>query len=450
MNRVKGRTISLLILCGIFIVLLLLFLIDYEQNGAKWAAFPGNSHVYSDGILTVGTVLDRNGVVLATVEDGRRVYNEDKTVRKSTLHVVGDAAGNIGSSVQTFFADRLMGYSMINGVYSLHGTGDNVYLNIDSQLNVAAYQALDGRNGCVGIYDYTTGEILCLVSSASFDPANPPAVEEAADGVYINRFLSSTFTPGSIFKLVTLTAAIENIDDLFQRQFSCNGTLTVGDEQVTCSQKHGDLTIGQALSVSCNCVFGQLALELGADVLSRYATQLGLLDSFTVDGYPVAAGSITVDDQDPGQLAWSGIGQGQDLVNPCAMLRVMGAIANHGQAVSPHLISNSASFFGIPISLHLFSDQERLVSEATANTLSQMMRDNVLNYYGQDNFGDLAVCAKSGTAEVGDASPHAWFVGFVADEEHPLAFVVFVENGGGGSAVAGKITATVLRKACGQ
>ncbi|MCR4962773.1 MAG: penicillin-binding protein [Firmicutes bacterium] len=448
MNKLKSRTVSLLILCGLFVLLLFTFLFDYEQNGAKWASFPGNPHAYKDGVLAVGTVLDRNGVMLSTMEDGRRVYNDDKTVRKATLHVVGDTAGNIAPSAQKFFAHRLMGYSMVNGVFSLHGDGDKVHLTVDSRLNVSAYQALDGRNGCVGVYDYNSGEILCLVSSGGFDPADPPSPDTAAEGVYINRFLSSAFTPGSIFKLVTLAAAIENIDGLSERQFTCDGVLTIGDEKVTCSQKHGDLSIGRALSVSCNCVFGQLAMELGADTLTRYAKQMGLLQPFSLDGYDTAAGSMAADDADPGQLAWSGIGQGQDLVNPCAMLRLMGAIANHGRAVSPRLIGKTNALLGIPSLLRKIPHRHRLLATATADTLARMMRDNVVNYYGQSNFGDLPVCAKSGTAEVGGASPHAWFVGFVADEAHPLAFVVLVENGGGGSAVAGKVAATVLRAAC--
>jgi peptidoglycan glycosyltransferase len=77
-----------------------------------------------------------------------------------------------------------------------------------------------------------------------------------------------------------------------------------------------------------------------------------------------------------------------------------------------------------------------------------MMRNNVLNQYGQSQFGDLAVCAKSGTAEVGGGSqPHAWFAGFIDDSSHPLAFIVLVENGGSGASVAGAVAAKVLAQA---
>ena len=87
-------------------------------------------------------------------------------------------------------------------------------------------------------------------------------------------------------------------------------------------------------------------------------------------------------------------------------------------------------------------------SADTYAALRSMMRSNVLLTYGQDRFGDLAVCAKSGTAEVEEGkSAHAWFTGFIDDADHPLAFVVLVENGGGGASVAGSIAATILQEA---
>ena len=90
----------------------------------------------------------------------------------------------------------------------------------------------------------------------------------------------------------------------------------------------------------------------------------------------------------------------------------------------------------------------RLVAEETAEARGMMMRGAVVNQYGAWQFGSLTVCAKSGTAEVGGGQePHAWFAGFIDDPEHPLAFLVLVENGGGGARVAGSIAAQVLAQA---
>src|SRR5699024_3637849 len=131
----------------------------------------------------------------------------------------------------TAFADRVSGYNLLTGGYSPLGTGRNMTLSIDAYLNVTAYNAMDGRQGAVGVYNYKTGDILWMVSTPSFDPMNPPDLSgdnaETLDGIYLNRFLSSAQVPGSIFKTVTLTAALETLPDLESRTFQCTGETTV-------------------------------------------------------------------------------------------------------------------------------------------------------------------------------------------------------------------------------
>lgn len=110
-----------------------------------------------------------------------------------------------------------------------------------------------------------------MVSAPSFDPADPPEIQDGDpryEGVYLNRFLSSTFTPGSVFKTVTLTAALEQLPDLFQRTFTCTGSTVVGGETITCPFAHGEMDINDAFASSCNGVFAQLADELGAETIA--------------------------------------------------------------------------------------------------------------------------------------------------------------------------------------
>ena len=95
-------------------------------------------------------------------------------------------------------------------------------------------------------------------------------------GAYINRFLSSTFTPGSIYKTVTLMAALEEIPDLAQRTWTCEGSVQIGDETIICSGTHGQQDIGDAFANSCNVAFAQIAAELGADTMQKYTEQAGL------------------------------------------------------------------------------------------------------------------------------------------------------------------------------
>lgn len=447
MRKIEKRAVLCLIIALALIAGLGLFCFRFVKNASDWAAYPYNRHMYSNsGQLLSGTILDRDGDVLTEVKDGERVYYPDATVRRATVHAVGDGSGYIGTGALTAFADRLSGYNLITGGYSPLGSGRNLTLTLDAYLNVTAYNAMDGRQGTVGVYNYKTGDILCMVSTPSFDPENPPDASSAEDGVYLNRFLSSAQVPGSIFKTVTLTAALENLPDLKDRTFTCTGETTVGGTVITCPKPHGKIDIESAFANSCNGVFGALAAELGGDTMTKYVEQAGLTRRMSVDGIMTAAGHYDVSEADKGQIGWSGVGQYTDTVNPCNMMAYMGAIANGGTAAVPRLILDITTPSGIPTSWQRTEETDTLVQGGTAAQVKEMMKNNVVQTYGTDRFRGLDIGAKSGTAEVGgDKRPNAWFAGFLDDPEHPYAFIVLVENGGGGASVAGEIAATVLQ-----
>lgn len=448
MKKIERRAVVCAILALLLAAGLCLFLVRYLLDGGSWASSAFNRHLYnSDGVLASGTVLDRDGDVLSTAEDGKRTYYDNETVRKATLHAVGDLQGNIGTGALNAFADKLTGYNLLNGAFGAE-RGSDLYLTIDARYNYEAYQALNGHAGTVAVYNYKTGEILCMVSAPSYDPLHVPADIETNDrykGAYLNRFLSSTFTPGSVYKTVTMAAALEELPDLDSRTWTCTGSVQIGEETIICSGTHGEQHIGDAFANSCNVAFAQIAAELGADTLRKYTEKAGLTDSYSVDGLPTAKGSFTWTDITDGELGWAGVGQGQDLVNPCALMVYMGAIAGGGKAAEPYLIEKTVSALGLPSLPHITKKTGTLISGATAEKLADMMAANVEKTYGTGRFPNMDICAKSGTAEVGEGqTPHAWFAGFLRNEDAPYAFVVLVENGGGGSSVAGTVAGKVL------
>lgn len=439
--------VLLIVLIAALLLGVLAFGVNYFLNADQWVVFSGSPHVYNGINLSSGRVTDRNGVLLLD-STGGRTYAEDAALRQATMHLLGDQYGYISAPVLNAYSSEMVGFSKVNGLYSLTDASNTAVLTISAEVQKTAQAALAGRRGTIGVYNYKTGEILCAVTSPTYDPNNMPDVENDAtgayEGVYMNRFFQTTYVPGSIFKIVTSIAAIENIPDVFQRTFTCTGAWEIGGDTIVCNGVHGTETFQEALAHSCNVAFGQLAVELGPELLTEYVEKLGVETALSFDGITTAAGSFDLDGAADSQVAWSGIGQYTDLINPCQYMVLMGAVAGGGRAAEPYLMARVEGGLTDRYTAKTVYT-EALMDQSTANQLADLMRYNVVNVYGAGQFPDLKVCAKSGTAELGEGTtPNATFAGFIQDENYPLAFIVIVENGGSGSATCAPIAGQVL------
>lgn len=447
MKKVSGRAIFPLILAIVLLAGTVLLCVRYFAKADEWVTFSGSPHVYTGVNLDGGVVTDRDGTLLLDSTDGR-TYSADAVTRTATMHLLGDRYGYIQAPLLGSFADDMIGFDKINGLYGAEGTEANATLTLSASAQTAAYQALGNYHGTVGVYNYKTGEILCAVTSPSYDPDNMPDVDAdtsgAYDGVYVNRFFQAAYTPGSIFKIVTLAAAIETVPDWESLTFTCEGKTIIGGQEIICEGVHGTITLKQALAHSCNVAFGELAGKVGTKALMEYAEKLGLSESFECDGIPVKAGTVDIKDADAGDLAWAGIGQYTDQVNALTFMRAMGRIAGGGTGAVPYLMAKITRGEKTAYEAKTETSSRALKAE-TAAKLTEYLRNNVATMYGDWQFGGLNVCAKSGTAEHEGETADAMFAGFCVDENCPLAFVVFVENGGSGSAVAAPIAAKVLQ-----
>ena len=447
MKKVSGRAIFPLILAIVLLAGTVLLCVRYFAKADEWVTFSGSPHVYTGVNLDGGIVTDRDGTLLLDSTDGR-TYSADAVTRTATMHLLGDRYGYIQAPLLGSFADDMIGFDKINGLYGAEGTEANAALTLSAAAQTAAYQALGNYHGTVGVYNYKTGEILCAVTSPSYDPDNMPDVDAdtsgAYDGVYVNRFFQAAYTPGSIFKIVTLAAAIETVPDWENLTFTCEGKTIIGGQEIICEGVHGTITLKQALAHSCNVAFGELAGKVGTKALMEYAEKLGLSESFECDGIPVKAGTVDLKDADAGDLAWAGIGQYTDQVNALTFMRAMGRIAGGGTGADPYLMAKITRGEKTAYEAKTETSSRALKAE-TAAKLTEYLRNNVATMYGDWQFGGLNVCAKSGTAEHEGETADAMFAGFCVDENCPLAFVVFVENGGSGSAVAAPIAAKVLQ-----
>lgn len=447
MNRIAGRAwiamLFVLILLGGFTF----FICEYVANAGKWVVFSGSPHLYNAGNIDCGVVTDADGYILLDMDKQRR-YTSDETLRKSTVHWLGDQYGYVDAPALSSYSERIAGYDLLNGVYNYGDKSGLTRLTLLGSVQKAAFEAMKGYKGTLAIYNYKTGEILCAVSTPAFDPDDPPDVENDPDGqyegVYLNRFTQSLYTPGSIFKIVTLAAAIETLPDIMEKSFSCTGSYAIGADNITCERVHGTQNIQNAFSNSCNCAFAQIAQLLGGETLEQYVEQFGVTQSVCFDGITTASGYYSASETHQINVAWSAIGQYDDLVNPASFLHFIGAIANEGRGVMPYVIDKIT--VGKTVTYEAETKVgERIMSATTAKTLADLMANNVSTVYGSDHFPELTVCAKTGTAEVGGGKkPNAMFAGFVRDEAYPFAFIVSLEDAGYGMTVCVPIISKVL------
>ncbi len=458
MKSISRRALVLYLIIILFLAGSGILFYNLVTHSEEWAMNKANKHLYTAGSLaTAGDILDINGNVLVTTKDGSRSYNEDKAIRLGTLHTVGDSSGYIASGVQTAFKDEITGYSLKDGVYNLqrYGKGNDITLTLNAEICKVAYNALGNYKGTVGVMNYKTGELVCVVSTPSFDVYNKPKdihtdASGKYEGIYMNRFFSGLYTPGSTFKIITAACAIENIPDIYQQEFVCKGKVLIGEGYVFCSGTHGKINFEEALNNSCNCAFAEITEMLGNEALTRTAERIGFNSSGLVISNKINCSKSKLDLSNAKllDLGWAGIGQYTTLINPCQMLTAVSSIANNGVANSPYLVSQISS----PNGKVLFNGETQQLgqyfTDADATKLNTLLRSNVKNRYGDNLFPDMNMCGKTGTAEISDSEdskPNGLFVGYSQRDDMPFAIIVIVENTNSSMSSAVPIASKVMK-----
>jgi penicillin-binding protein A len=349
--------------------------------------------------------------------------------------------------------------------------GNTVRLSVDPRVQAAARDALDGRIGAVIAIDPSTSAVLAAYSNPTFDP-NPlsslvpreineawASLQEEPDQPLLDRTIAETYPPGSTFKLITAAAALERGLQP-ETAFPDEGTFDVPQTSADIGNfggglcaDGGQISLEDAMRVSCNTVFARLGVDLGADTLVDQAERFGFNARPPYELTP--APSIIPRDLDVPSTAQSAIGQRDVRATPLQMALVAGSIANGGQLLRPHVVDGVEDPDGEALrgaDLGRWTDPPGdgvPVSPRTAAQLRDMMILAVQNGTGSRAAIDgVTVGGKTGTAQTGE-DPIAWFVGF-AEEQVAIAVVV-VDAGpdATGGAVAAPIARRVMAAALG-
>ena len=433
----------------------------YTQ-GDTWASNVYNPRLESTSSQR-GDITDRDGVTLASTNaDGKREYLSNTQARRALSQTVGDTAGMSGSGIESFYSATLLDLStsLTDRLSELFNdarhVGSSIQITVDAELQAAVAGAFPkGYSGAVCITNYKTGEILAMVSMPNYDPyALNDSAEGVADTAYLNRCLQGLYTPGSIFKIITLTSALDYDPGVLNQIFTCSGTWEYEGGSIVCMSgrtAHGDVNLEQAFTKSCNVTFGKLAYQLGMDRLRATAETFGFNENFKFGDFVVYNSSFPESMRNMNSLVWAGIGQGEVLVTPLHMAMISGAVANGGVMMQPWLVKNITTALGQTTRKGSANPYRQVMQPDTAQTIAKYMYETVKSgTASRAAIRGYTVCGKTGSAETSDdksKATNAWYTGFVYDDAHPYAVSVVVEEGGSGGNLAAETAAKALQYA---
>lgn len=430
-----------------------------------------------------GTIYDRNGTELAISEridetSQKRTYLYDylfahplgyidQTYGLSGLEENYDEVLRSSNTLTTSFRSLLKNMDFSTFISSLNSdeekVGNGIITTLDLELQRVAYNALGNNKGSVVALNPKTGEILAMVSNPSFNPNDLASeIERAnegseADTPLLNRAIDGRYPPGSVFKTVTLSSALENIDGVASREFDDEGKITFDDGTELNNfayEVHGIIDLRRAYRVSSNVVFGTLAMELGNEKLKSTAESFGFNSVIEGEGLTIAESIFpTLKDYEEGNIAQSGIGQGSVLSTPMQMALVAATVGNDGILMRPKLVNTIVDKNGNTVRNIASDEIRRAIPSDVAATVRDYMKylvDN--NIYRWPAFEGTNAGGKTGTADYNlpdgsEAIPHGWFISVAPMDDPQIAVAVIVENGESGAGSAATIASLVVRQA---
>ncbi len=420
--------------------------------------------VYAESNAIRGRIVDRNGVVLAqqqgTGANSQRVYADPALALTVGYHdpKYGDSgiedafnsylSGSVGQSISARLATL---------VAHKPAVGSDVVLTIDSRIQQAADSALGNSPGAIVVINPKTGEILALASHPYFDPnrleQDYPQLAKDPNNPLFNRATLGLYPPGSTFKTVTLSAALELGYYNPNTEFTCDNQVYVEGFPVRCETYNtGTFNLVHAYAFSCNACFAQIGLRVGGRDLTDYARRFGFEARIPLE-LPTSSSQIAQSDPETrliGTLLGStAFGQGELLATPLQMALVAAAVGNNGVVPPPRLVSQVRSPDGGVVYSTSYQPWKTAIQPGTAQTVLSMMVTGV-----NDGLASAAavpgyqVGGKTGTAEVAPGvQTHAWFIGVAPADNPQIAIAVLVEHGGGGGTVATPMAQKVLATA---
>lgn len=445
-----------------------------------YRADPRNSRVLLDEYSRQRGQISAGGTVLASsvsTDDRYKYLRVYPTDPQAFAPVTGFYSMQYGSTGLERAEDpvlngsdgQLFGSRLVDLVSGRDPRGGNVVTTIDPVMQQVAYDELTskGYTGSVVAIEPSTGKILTMVSTPSYDP-NLLTGHDGAQGTQawedlsadenqpmLNRAISQTYPPGSTFKVVVTAAALSNGKANPQSQFTAAPNITLPGTSTTLENYNGSTcgsgataTLYEAFRRSCNTAFVELGVDVGAAALEDEAAAFGIGPH---RGIPMPVAESTVGSiPDNAALAQSSIGQRDVALTPLDNAVIAATVANGGVRMEPYLVDQLQNPDLSELSTTEPVSVGQAVSAEVASTLTDLMVASEENTAGSGGTS-YRIASKTGTAEHGadprNTPPHAWYIAFAPAENPKIAIAVIVEDGGDRAlaATGGSVAAPVAR-----
>ncbi|MBQ8518563.1 MAG: FtsW/RodA/SpoVE family cell cycle protein [Agathobacter sp.] len=397
-----------------------------------------------------GEIITSDGYVIAeTVTDKEGNTSRNYPYGNMFAHVTGYSS-NVRTGLEkqlnftllrsnTYFIEQLM-----CDLTNEKKMGDHVISTIRYDLQEAAYQALGNYDGAVIVMEPSTGKILAMVSKPTYNPNTIESDWESLQegSALYNRATQGQYTPGSIFKMMTLLAYMESNPDTYEDySYECTGEITINNKTIHCASNkaHGTMDLKSSFAKSCNTSFANMMQSVDEKVMQKLCDSLLFNQNLPI-AFESSISSFAISDSDENALKMdTAIGQGKTLVSPLHMVMLASAVCNDGVAMRPCLVEKVENYKGITVEETKAKEYKSLFSETQINVLSEYMRETVENGTASRLLKEAYTAyGKTGTAQTtNDLNiTNAWFVGYAEKDGREIAIAVVVEDSGNGSTYA--------------
>ena len=456
MTKEIKRIITILVgFCLVFISLIIYmsYFQVFKAEAVKNNSYNKRLWINEESILR-GSILDRNGRVLAYSEKKDETYRRYYEYGRLYSHVIGYSYRQYGKAgLELEYNNTLLNINEntaineIKNIVAPTTEGNSIKLTIDHELQSKARTLLKGKKGSVVAMNPTSGEIYSMVSLPDFDASNLnedwKEISEDSNSPLLNRATQGLYAPGSIFKVITTMAALNSSE--IDQNYECTGTTTIDGYVFKDYQEkgHGNINLKQALVKSCNTYFAEKSIEIGKDVIGQVAEGFMINKKIPFELNTKTSKFTYKGNLGQTEIAASAIGQGKVLVTPLNMALLASGIANGGQVVEPTLIKEIISKSGKVTKANKSGVLSQGTDRATANELKDMMVEVVKSGTGTNaKIKNVKVAGKTGTAENSSGKSHAWFIGFAPADNPTIAVAVILEEEG---STGGKSAAPIAR-----